>query len=99
METSFNRFSLELTEEQAHTGSHQGACDEDIQYLLTLPEITAQFENIKPEDIAAELKEYGEWDEVELQDAEMNKARILWIACGDIVAELPTPNKFFGQKE
>lgn len=58
MYASFNRFELELTEEQAHMGSHQGACDES-----------------------------------ELKDHEANKARILWIAAGDIVAELPTPNK------
>jgi hypothetical protein len=99
MFTSFNRFELELTEDQARSGSHQGACDEDISYLLTLPEIQAQFEKISVMDIEQELSEYGAWDETELKDHDQNKARILWIACGDIVAELPTPNKIFGNKQ
>lgn len=98
MYTSFNRFELELTEEQAHMGSHQGACDDDIAYLLTLPEIESQFDKISVFDLEKELSEYGAWDESELKDHEANKARILWIACGDIVAELPTPNKIFGNK-
>lgn len=95
MYTYFNRFELNITKEQAKIGSHQGKCDDDIAYLLTLPQIARQFKKISPADIAAELKEYGAWDETELSDHEANKARILWIACGDIVANLPTPNKYF----
>lgn len=95
MYTYFNRFELKITKEQAKIGSHQGKCDDDIAYLLTLPEIARQFKKISPADIVDELKEYGAWDEVELSDHEANKARILWIACGDIVANLPTPNKYF----
>ena len=88
MEAYFERFTLEITPEHAEIGSHPGACDEDIAYLLTLDEIQSQFDAISPELIAAELKEYGAWDEIELSDTESNKGRILWIACGNINEEL-----------
>lgn len=87
MYTYFNRFEFELTLKQAESGSHPGPCDRDIAELLQVPEIVAQFEKIDPADIAQELKEYGAWDEIELQDHDANRARILWIACGDIAEE------------
>jgi hypothetical protein len=97
MYATFNRFELKLTKAQAAQGSHPGPCDADVAELLKVPAIRKQFEKIEPEKIAAELQEYGAWDETELQDTEANKARILWIACGDIVDNLPTPNKHFGK--
>lgn len=81
---TFERFTLELTEEQYLSGSHPGPCDDNIAELLRLDEIKAQFETIKPESIRDELKEYGAWDDEELQDDQQNQARILWIACGNI---------------
>ena len=42
MFASFERFELELTKEQAHIGSHQGRCDDDITYLRTIPAIRRQ---------------------------------------------------------
>lgn len=83
----FNRFELQLTRDQALTGSHQGSCDEDIKALLTLPAIKRQFKKIDPEKVKEELKEYGAWDDTELSNVEDNQARILWIACGDIREE------------
>lgn len=83
----FERFTLELSAEHARQGSHQGACDADISELLTLPEIASQLDSIDPAKIANELREYGAWDDAELQDADQNRARILWIACGDINTE------------
>lgn len=84
MYASFNRFELQLTKAQAAQGSHQGQCDDDIKALLDVPSIKRQFNKIPAELLAAELQEYGAWDEIELQDHEANKARILWVACGDI---------------
>lgn len=84
----FDRFTIELDAEHARQGSHQGACDADIAELLTVPEIAAELDAIPAELIAAELKEYGAWDETELQDADQNRARILWIACGNVNEEL-----------
>lgn len=84
MFVAFNRFELQVTKKQALIGSHQGPCDEDIKNLLTLPAIKKQFKKIDPEKIKAELKEYGGWDDTELNNVEDNQARILWIACGNV---------------
>lgn len=83
----FNRFELKITKAHALQGSHQGQCDEDIAELLNVPAIRRQLNKIPADMLALELKEYGAWDETELSDHEANKARILWIACGDIVTE------------
>lgn len=87
MFATFNRFELQITKDQALRGSHQGSCDDDVEGLLSLPAIKRQFKKIDPEKIKEELKEYGAWDDEELKDIEQNQARILWIACGNIVEE------------
>lgn len=66
------------------SAAHQGACDEDVSTLLESPYIAAQFEKIDPEDIRLDLKGYGAWDETELADDAQNRARILWLAAGDV---------------
>ena len=88
MEAYFDRFTIKLTKRQALDGSHAGQCDDDIKALLSAPVIRRQFAKINPDAIKAELKEYGAWDETELTDVEQNKARILWIACGNIRDEI-----------
>ena len=80
---------LQLTKQQAATGSHSGSCDNDIAYLRQLPAIKRQLAKLEPETLAKELKEYGAWDEIELQDHDQNLTRILWIACGDIAENCP----------
>lgn len=82
--TSSGRIELQITKRQAGIGSHQGQCDADITDLLTVPTIQRQLDKISPELLREELKEYGAWEEEELKDYEQNKARILWLACGDI---------------
>lgn len=82
--TGSGRINLQLTKEQAHTGYHQGSCDEDIAYLRTVPAIRRQLAKIDPATLASELSEYGAWDDDELADHEVNLDRILWLACGDI---------------
>jgi len=83
------RIELKLTREQAMCGSHMGACDGDVAYLRTLPAIRRQLDKLEPAVVAEELKEYGSWDETELADHDENLSRLLWLACGDIVEELP----------
>lgn len=85
----FDRFSLQLTKTQANQGFHSGSCDSDIDELLKDRRIARQIEKIPSDSIVAELKEYGAWDSEELADIEQNKARILWIACGNILEDLP----------
>jgi len=87
MYATFNRFEIKMSMLQARCGSHQGSCDDDVKDLLSLPEIKRQLRKIGPDPIKEELKEYGAWSEEELNDVEQNKARIIWIACGNIVEE------------
>jgi hypothetical protein len=82
--TGSGRIELQITKKQAAICSHSGDCENDVKYLLQMPEIKRQFNKINPALIADELREYGAWDETDLQDHEQNKIRLLWIACGDI---------------
>ena len=77
-----NYVELDLTQEQAQSGSHQGRCDDDIDALVL--DLRDQLDKIDPDAIRKELKNYGAWDEKELSDNEQNLARIVWIACGDV---------------
>ncbi len=83
--TGSGRIELNITKSQAAIGSHQGACDDDIKYLRTVPQIRRQLSKLDPSLVSAELKEYGAWDEQERADHEANLDRLLWVACGDIV--------------
>lgn len=83
----FNRFSLEMTKSEAQSASHQGQCDDDVEYLTCTAKIRRQLDKIPPDDIAAELSEYGAWDDVELSDHAQNRRRIVWIAACNIVED------------
>lgn len=83
--SSSGKIELQLTMRQAQQGSHPGQCDGDIAALLTVRSIARQIDKFTPGTIADELLEYGAWDEVDLSDHAQNRARLLWIACGDIV--------------
>jgi folate-binding Fe-S cluster repair protein YgfZ len=83
--SSSGRIEIQMTLEQAQSASHQGRCDDDVLALSKVPEIAAQLEAIKPGILAAELKQYGAWDDNELADHQQNIQRILWLAAGDIV--------------
>lgn len=81
-------FSLQMTREQAESASHPGPCDDDVKALADLPKIRRQLDKISPEDIRAELKEYGAWDDIELADDQQNRLRLVWIAAGNIRDEI-----------
>lgn len=83
----FNRFTIELTLDDAKTGRHQGRCDDDIAWLRTQERVQAELERIPADDLRAELKEYGAWDKQELADHDANLDRILWLACGNIIED------------
>ena len=85
METAFfDRFTLELTRDDAFYGCHPGDCSESIEALLTAKYIAEQLSALDPVAIRAELASYGAWDELELSDPDANLSRILWLACGQI---------------
>lgn len=79
--TGSGRIELNLTKAQALRGSHAGMCDADIRELRRIPAICRQLAKIKPALLAAELREYADWDTFDHED---NLDRLLWIACGDI---------------
>lgn len=83
----FNRLQLSMTLRQAQSASHAGRCDEDVAALVRHPVIRRQLDKIDPAAIAAELKEWGAWDAEELADHAANRARIVWIAAGNIVED------------
>ena len=83
--TSSGRIELKLSRAQASSGSHQGACDDDVAELRRGPSIARQLDKIDVELLKGELREYGAWEDEELADHDQNLSRILWLACGDIV--------------
>lgn len=89
----FNRFEIQMTRQQAKSASHPGTCDSDVRDLLNDPKILRRLDKIDPEKIAAELREYGAWDDAELQDRQANRERIIWIAAGNITEELHTKGR------
>lgn len=80
----FERFVIELTRDEAQTGSHVGQCDDDIAWLRQQKNIDEQLCALSEEDVRSELEEYGAWDDEELADHDANLSRVLWLACGDI---------------
>lgn len=85
MQATFDRFTITMTLAQAADASQPGKdASEDVRDLLRDPRIARQLRKIPPDDIRAELQEYGAWDEKELADDEANRERILWCAACDI---------------
>lgn len=80
--------TIDMTLRQAVSASHAGDCGADVAELLTAPEIARQLDAIDDETMRRELGEYGAWDVDELADREANKARLIWLAAGDIVKEV-----------
>ncbi len=62
--------------------SHSGDCDGDLSRWQDDPRIV--WHRGTPDEIRAELKEYGTWEPEELKDDAENRKRILWLAAGDI---------------
>lgn len=60
----------------------QGAFDDYAESLLESYNI-----DVSLEDSQTYLKRLGAWEEHELQDLELNKRRLLWIACLDCKEE------------
>jgi hypothetical protein len=83
--SSSGRIELSIPQGLASIGYHSGACDSDIEELLEWQPIKAQLSGIPHQVLREELKEFGAWDSEELANHEDNLARILWIACGDLV--------------
>jgi len=85
MIATFNRFELELTEDQA-MGVSVGGQDatEAVDWVLTDKGVVAQLDAIGAMALRDELTEYGAWDSERLADDDANRQRIVWIAGGNI---------------
>jgi len=85
----FNSFSVGMGLQCVCDCSAAGAVDEQVSFwarnLIRPSEAT-------PEAIKKELKEYGAWDEIELQDDEKNWERIVWIAACNMKEQCPELN-------
>jgi len=81
---SLGRIELQITKKQADSCSHAGQCDVDVEALKLNPSIARQLKKLDPGIVAACLKEYGAWNELELSDHKENLTRLLWVACCDI---------------
>lgn len=80
----FNRFTLTIPDDAMRDCSGQGRVDEAVKFWVT----KVRWDGIDPDDIREELREYGAWDEEELEDDDENRERILWIAACNIREEL-----------
>lgn len=83
----FERFELQMTQQQAKSASHSGQCDADVTLLCRDQKIIRQLDRIGADKIREELEEYGAWEEDQLKDDAANRHRIVWIAAGNIVEE------------
>jgi len=79
----FNRFAIDLPGEAVSDMTGPGDAFPAAQYWADQLDLS----HIAPDDIAAELSEYGAWDAEELEDCGENEIRILWIAAGNIYDE------------
>jgi hypothetical protein len=84
--SSSGRIELEMTMGDAESITPPGVDAAPlVEALSDVPRIKKQLEEIDPEVLKGELREYGAWDEEMLADHEDNLGRILWIAAGDIM--------------
>ena len=79
----FNRFEFPMPPAAIADCYHQGQCDRDIAFWQGKIDLS----HISDDMLAAELKEYGAWNQGELKDRQANERRIIWIAAGNIQEE------------
>ena len=84
MIAQFERFTIEMTKEQALSVSHPGPCDNDVEFLLADKKIKKQLAKISDNDLQEELRSSGAWTKEQLQNRKDNEMRIVWIAAGNI---------------
>lgn len=82
--TSSGRGSLCLPIDEARAVSAPGQCAAKVAGLLACDWVAAQVDAIGADEVRAHLGELGGWDTVELADDRANRARVLWVACGDL---------------
>lgn len=88
MRTLFNYSNygndLRITRKDAAFCSQSGNMEANCKQIMQKAYIKKQLDGLNPENLAKELKEYGEWDSDELQNHEENILRWFWLSCCDI---------------
>ena len=84
----YDGFHIALTKPDYERINQPGRSDETVKEILQKKYVARQFTIIDPEDIKDQLKGFGAYTPEELNDTEQNKARIIWIAAGDIQEDL-----------
>ena len=82
--TSSGSIELNITKAQAARAAHMGQCDADVFALSQEPVIRRQLAKLDQDQVRDELRQWGSWDETELEDDAQNLQRLLWLACCDI---------------
>ena len=82
--TSSGSIELNITKDQAARAAHMGQCDADVFALSQEPVIRRQLAKLDQDQVRDELRQWGSWDETELEDDAQNLQRLLWLACCDI---------------
>lgn len=64
--------------------AQSGPADTAVALWRTDERIAKELEEITDEELRNDLREYGAWDDEELEDREANLDRLLWLAAWDI---------------
>ena len=75
---------LRITRADANRCSLSGNNEDALKSLMLKPYIKKQLAELKKDALIKELKEYGAWDESELNSHKDNIIRFLWVSCADI---------------
>lgn len=78
-----DRFEFQLTAAEIESVPRQGPADDAVETLARDPAVRERMAHVSPAELAAELKEYGAWNAVELADHEANIRRMLWLGALD----------------
>jgi len=76
--------SIRLTKADALNVSQAGDMSSQVCDLLQKGYVKKQADKIDPVALCDELRDYGAWDNDQLQDHKANLERLVWIAGGDI---------------
>lgn len=69
--------------------SAPGPADAAVDYWLSRPEVREVIMRAPADDLRDYLRDYGAWDDEDLEDDETNRQRLLWLACGDFAEHVP----------
>jgi len=90
MKTYFNydNVVINIMKKQLNIIPDHGPSDIYIENLAKEPNIKRQLTKLTNDQYVKILEDYGAWKNIELEDYEENKLRLLWIAVFDLKEQL-----------